>query len=77
VVPKTKAELLLHQGQEVRVTHPGQALFLPGGEASQLARCVLPSVATGALAGIRDRPIVLKRFLNGAERKLFIRTLTG
>src|SRR5262249_24904903 len=29
------------------------------------------SVAQGALAGIRDRPIVLKRFVNGAEGEAF------
>ncbi len=29
------------------------------------------SVAPGALAGIRDRPIVLKRFVNGAEGEAF------
>jgi DNA ligase D-like protein (predicted polymerase) len=29
------------------------------------------SVADGALAGIRDRPIVLKRFVNGAEGEAF------
>src|SRR5215471_332028 len=29
------------------------------------------SVAPGAVAGIRDRPIVLKRFVNGAEGQAF------
>src|SRR6185369_13663139 len=29
------------------------------------------SVAPGALAGIRDRPVVLKRFVNGAEAEAF------
>src|SRR5207247_10858438 len=29
------------------------------------------SVAPGALAGIRDRPLVLKRFVNGAEAEAF------
>src|SRR5205807_9462286 len=29
------------------------------------------SVAPGALAGIRDRPIVLKRFVNGADAEAF------
>ena len=29
------------------------------------------SIAPGALAGIRDRPIVLKRFVNGAEGEAF------
>ncbi len=29
------------------------------------------SIAPGALAGIRDRPIVLKRFVDGAEGQAF------
>ena len=31
----------------------------------------VPSFAPGALAGIRDRPIVLKRFVDGAEGQAF------
>ena len=49
-----------------------QAVFFVADELSKLdlVRYYL-SVAPGALAGIRDRPIVLKRFVNGAEGEAF------
>jgi DNA ligase D-like protein (predicted polymerase) len=65
-------ELLSIGGREVRITHPSKLVF--SGEARlsklDLVRYYL-SVAGGALAGIRDRPIVLKRFVHGAEREAF------
>jgi len=52
-----------------------QALFLQANEASKLdlVRYYL-SIAPGALTGIRNRPLVLKRFVNGAEEKPSIRS---
>ena len=66
------AELLSIEGREVRVTHPGKLYFSKQAKLSKLdlVRYYL-SVASGALAGIRDRPIVLKRFVNGAEGEAF------
>src|SRR5881392_3166613 len=66
------AELLSIEGQEVRVTHPDKPYFSRQTKLSKidLVRYYL-SVAPGALAGIRDRPIVLKRFVNGAEAEAF------
>src|SRR6202011_5765631 len=60
------------EGREVRVTHPGKLYFSKQTQVSKLdlVRYYL-SVAPGALAGIRDRPIVLKRFVNGAEGEAF------
>ena len=60
--------MLAIEGREVRVTHPGKLYFSKQTKLSKLdlVRYYL-SVAPGALAGIRDRPIVLKRFVNGAE----------
>jgi DNA ligase D-like protein (predicted polymerase) len=65
-------ELLSIDGREVRVTHPGKLYFSKQTRLSklQLVRYYL-SVAPGALAGIRDRPLVLKRFVNGAEGEAF------
>jgi bifunctional non-homologous end joining protein LigD len=62
------AELLSIDGREVRITHPSKLYFTRGVELTKLdlVRYYL-SVADGAIAGIRDRPIVLKRFVNGAE----------
>ena len=66
------AELLEIEGREVRVTHPGKLYFSKQTKLSKLdlVRYYL-SVAPGALAGIRDRPVVLKRFVNGAEGEAF------
>lgn len=59
-------------GREVLVTHPQKAYFSKQVRLSKLdvVRYYL-SVAEGALLGIRDRPIVLKRFVNGAEAPPF------
>src|SRR5213075_3456321 len=66
------AEVLSIEGREVRVTHPDKPYFSKQTKLSKLdlVRYYL-SVAPGALAGTRDRPIVLKRFVNGAEEPPF------
>ncbi len=66
------AEVLSIEGREVRVTHPDKLYFSKQTKLSKLdvVRYYL-SVAPGALTGIRDRPIVLKRFVNGAEGEAF------
>ena len=69
---KEAAELLLIEGREVRVSNPDKLYFSRDVKLSKLdiVRYYL-SVAPGALAPIRDRPIVLKRFVNGAEGEAF------
>jgi len=72
-VPKeSPAELLTIDGREVRITNPDKPYFTRDIKLSKLdlVRYYL-SVAPGALAGIQDRPIVLKRFVNGAEGEAF------
>lgn len=66
------AEILSIDGREVRVTHPDKLYFSKQVKLSKLdiVQYYL-SIAPGALAGIRDRPIVLKRFVNGAEGEAF------
>src|SRR6266545_4508602 len=66
------SEVLSVEGREVRITHPEKLYFSAQARISKLdlVRYYL-SVAAGALAGIRDRPIVLKRFVNGAEGEAF------
>src|SRR5436190_14226655 len=68
---KAASEVLSINGREVQVTHP-EKLYFSQARISKLdlVRYYL-SVAPGALAGIRDRPIVLKRFVNGAEEAAF------
>ncbi|AXC11825.1 ATP-dependent DNA ligase [Acidisarcina polymorpha] len=65
-------ELLSVEGREIRVTHPEKLYFSKQTKLSKLdlVRYYL-AVAPGALGGIRDRPIVLKRFVNGAEAEAF------
>ena len=64
--------MILIGGREVRVTHPHKPYFSKETKLSKLdlVRYYL-SVAEGALAGIQDRPLVLKRYVNGAEGDAF------
>jgi len=66
------AETLLIDGREVRITHPDKLYYSKQARLSKLdiVRYYL-SIAPGALTGIRDRPLVLKRFVNGAEAQAF------
>jgi bifunctional non-homologous end joining protein LigD len=72
VAKKEEAEVLAIEAHEVRVTHPDKLYFSREVKLTKLdlVRYYL-AVAPGALAGIRDRPIVLKRFVNGAEGEPF------
>jgi bifunctional non-homologous end joining protein LigD len=65
-------EVLTVDGREVRVTHPDKPYFSKQTKLTKLdlVRYYL-AVAPGALTGIRDRPIVLKRFVDGAEGAAF------
>jgi bifunctional non-homologous end joining protein LigD len=65
-------ELLSIEGHEVRVTHPDKPYFSRQTKLSKLDILnYYLAVAPGALAGIRDRPLVLKRFVDGAEGEAF------
>ena len=69
---KEAKETLALDGREVQISHPDKLYFSAQARVTKLdlARYYL-SVAPGALNGIRDRPIVLKRFVNGAEGEAF------
>jgi len=66
------AAVLSIEGRDVRVTNPDKLYFSRQAKLSKLdlVRYYL-AIAPGALGGIRDRPIVLKRFVNGAEGEAF------
>jgi bifunctional non-homologous end joining protein LigD len=66
------AELVEVAGRVVRISSPGKPYFTHGVKLTKLdiVRYFL-SVAPGALRGIVDRPVVLKRFVNGAEAEPF------
>src|SRR5215469_9576726 len=66
------SELISVAGRGIHITHPNKLYF---SEQVRLTKYDLVqyylSVAAGALFGIQDRPIVLKRFVNGAEAPAF------
>jgi bifunctional non-homologous end joining protein LigD len=70
-VHKDQEELNL-DGHEVCITHPDKLFFSTKFKLTKLdiVRYYL-AVSPGALRGIRGRPIVLKRFVNGAEHPPF------
>src|SRR5689334_25182188 len=69
---ESESHVLSVEGREIQVTHPDKLYFSAQARISKLdlVRYYL-SIAPGALAGIRDRPIVLKRFVDGAEGQAF------
>src|SRR5213592_4018311 len=68
---KAASEVLSINGRKVQVTNPDKLYFSQARITKlDLVRYYL-SIAPGALAGIRDRPIVLKRFVDGAEGEAF------
>jgi bifunctional non-homologous end joining protein LigD len=72
VPKKESAAILSIDGREVRISNPDKPYFSRDVKLSKLdvVQYYL-SVATGAVAGIRDRPNMLKRFVDGAESPPF------
>jgi bifunctional non-homologous end joining protein LigD len=71
VTGEAASTVLSFEGREVRITHPDKLYFSQARISKlDLVRYYL-SVAPGAVAGIQDRPVVLKRFVNGAEGEAF------
>jgi DNA ligase D-like protein (predicted polymerase) len=71
LVVKDADKVLSLEGRDVHITHPDKLYFSQARISKlDLVRYYL-SVGPGALAGIQDRPIVLKRFVNGAEGEAF------
>jgi bifunctional non-homologous end joining protein LigD len=72
VATKEPPEVLPIGGREVSVSHPTKPYFSRDTKLTKLevVRYYL-SVAEGAIRGIRDRPLVLKRFVDGAEGQVF------
>ena len=66
------AEILSINGRDVRISHPDKLYFTRQAKVSKLDIVkYYMAVAPGAVQGIADRPIVLKRFVNGAEADAF------
>jgi bifunctional non-homologous end joining protein LigD len=69
---KDATAVLSINGRDVHITHPDKPYFSRDVKLSKLDIVnYYMAVAAGAIAGIRDRPIVLKRFVNGAEAEPF------
>jgi DNA ligase D-like protein (predicted polymerase) len=67
-----EGEILNIDGRKVPVTNPEKLYFSKQAKVSKLELVqYYLSIAPGALNGIRDRPLVLKRFVNGAEGEAF------
>jgi len=66
-----KSELLVIDGRQVPVSNPDKLYFPKAGITKlELVRYYL-AVADGALRGVRDRPMALKRYVDGAEGEFF------
>src|SRR6478672_7069458 len=69
---KPAAEILDIGGREITVTNPDKPYFSRDVKLTKLEVVqYYLSVAEGAINGIRNRPIVLKRFVDGAEAPPF------
>ena len=66
-----KAAVLQVAGREVRVTNPDKPFFPRAGYTKLDVVQYYAAVADGALRGIAGRPIVLKRYVEGAEGQPF------
>jgi DNA ligase D-like protein (predicted polymerase) len=66
-----RKEIIEVSGRSVAVSNPDKVYFPHTGHTKlDLVRYYL-SVADGAMRGVTDRPMVLKRFVNGAEGEAF------
>lgn len=67
----TPVEIIEVEGREVQISNPNKVFFPQLGITKRDLVQYYLSVAGGALRGIRDRPMALKRFPNGAEGEFF------
>src|SRR6059036_4264840 len=58
-------------GREVVITNPDKVFFPQAGHTKLDLAKYYAAVAEGALRGIAARPIVLKRYVNGADSEPF------
>jgi DNA ligase D-like protein (predicted polymerase) len=68
---KTPQTVLRAAGHEVTITNPDKPYFPEAGHTKLDLAKYYAAVAEGALRGIGGRPIVLKRYVNGADREPF------
>src|SRR5437763_14476170 len=68
---KVGSSVLEVAGREVVITNPGKTFFPQAGYTKLDVARYYAAVAEGALRGIAGRPIVLKRYVDGAEGEPF------
>jgi DNA ligase D-like protein (predicted polymerase) len=70
-MPKSEQTVIEAAGREVVITNPDKIFFPQAGHTKLDLAKYYAAVAEGALRGIAGRPIVLKRYVNGAEGEPF------
>jgi len=70
-MPRDEPVRLEVGGQEVTISNPGKVFFAQDGLTKLDLVNYYLAVADGALRGVRDRPMALKRFVNGAAGEAF------
>ena len=68
---KAQTTVLEAAGREVAITNPDKIFFPRAGHTKLVLAKYYLAVSEGALRGIAGRPIVLKRYVNGAEGEPF------
>ena len=68
---KTKQVVLQAAGREVVITNPDKVFFPEAGHTKLDLVNYYLAVAEGALRGVAVRPVVLKRYVNGADKEPF------
>jgi bifunctional non-homologous end joining protein LigD len=70
-MPKAQPTVIEIAGIEVTITNPDKIFFPRAGYTKLDLVQYYAAVADGALRGIARRPIVLKRYVNGADEEPF------
>jgi DNA ligase D-like protein (predicted polymerase) len=70
-MPKDESVRLELGGEEVTISNPSKVFFPEGGITKLDLVNYYLAVADGALRGVMDRPMALKRFVNGATGEAF------
>ena len=68
---KARESVLVAAGREVVITNPDKSFFPTAGYTKLDLATYYTAVADGALRGIAGRPIVLKRYVDGADAEPF------
>ncbi|MBA2263260.1 MAG: DNA primase, partial [Chloroflexi bacterium] len=68
---RSESETLTLDGHEVSISNPGKIFFADAGISKLDLVHYYLAVADGALLGVRDRPMALKRFVDGAAGEAF------